>query len=157
MIRQRIERQQITVLAETGDDAHGPLGQHRLPSKRLAGEDIRQVELDEGQTRGYEGIAQRGAGVREYGGIHEPTVRAVSPVFQPGDDDALVVGLYEIELDRAECGPIAQHLLDLGERVVSVVLGLSIAKPVQLGSVYDSDSHGGLVAFRACGIGQPVS
>jgi hypothetical protein len=41
--------------------------------------------------------------------------------------------------------------------VMSVVLGLSIAKPIQFGSVYDSDSHGGLFAFSPGNVCQPAS
>src|SRR4051794_2699190 len=45
---QRLQGQQVALRAESGDHAEREVGDHRVATLRLAGEDVREVQLDEG-------------------------------------------------------------------------------------------------------------
>ncbi len=97
----------------------------------LALVDVGNVNLDRGEVRAREGVAQCHAGVGEGGSVdHDAVELRIGERGDLVDQGAFVVGLEEIELGRA--GELrAQGAFEVGESRVAVDIGLAFAEAVE--------------------------
>jgi len=126
-----------------------------VPPKLLAGVDVRDVHLDEGDGHGGEGVPDRHRRVSEGAGIDDHEAGAIGARgVQPVDDLALVVALEGVQAEPGRGRLGAQPVLDLGQRGAAIDLGLTSAESVQIGAVDDQHVHasnsptGGLAEAR---------
>src|SRR2546422_6791555 len=74
ILDQPLESQPVALRAEPGHDADGQVSEQRVTPLWLAGEDVRQVHLNERDPDGEQRVAEREARVREGRGVDDGPV-----------------------------------------------------------------------------------
>ncbi len=123
-----------------------------MVAELLAGVDVGDVHLDEGQLGRLEGVAQGQAVVGQGAGVYQDAVGAAGLRLQEIDDLTLVVRLEGRDLGAEFAGPLPHPVLDLFEGDGAVYLRLSLAEQVEVRAVDQQYAHlrsGGLPARRA--------
>ena len=107
----------------------------------LAGVDVAEVHLDGGDADGLERVENGDAGVGVGGGVYDDAVDALICALDGVDYRALVVGLEELAVD-AELGAAGADLVDEVEiGAPAVNLRLAYAEKVDVGAVYNEETH----------------
>ena len=106
-----------------------------MMAERLAGVDVREMDLDYRQFRDQQRIAQRDRGVGEAGGVDDDAVGVVARLVDPLDELALVVALAELDRDVELGRALLARDLDVAERLATVDLRLAHAEHVEVGPV----------------------
>src|SRR5262245_50103754 len=117
-----------------------------MVSKRLAREDVRQMNLDARNRASQQRIEQRDRSVGEGAGIDNQP-RALRPRFlDPGHEFALVVALAKCDREPERCRLTLASDAQIVERFPAVNLGLTGPKQVEIGTVQHVNrlGHGGL-------------
>src|SRR5690606_13461799 len=112
------------------------------PTERLARGDVRQVELDERDRDREQRVAERDARVRECGRVEQNEIDLLAARGMDAPDQ-LVLGVALKRVERVPGGPgeLLQPRLDIGERRMSVELGLSGAEQAEIRAVQQQQSR----------------
>ena len=102
---------------------------------------VRDVDLDDRPDDRGEGVTDGHGGVRPPAGVDDHPGRGAAHLVDRVDEDALVVGLPEVEVVPQLVGPLPAQCLHVGERLVAVDLGLALTEQVEVGPVEDHDDR----------------
>ena len=139
----RLESESVTVDTESTNHAHSDIGQIGVFAKILAGIHIRQMNFDEWQAGGEEGVAYRDTGV----GIGSRVDNDEFDLVIPGLLDAIDNLAFAIRLEGLQCyalltGHASQILVDLSECVGAIDFRFACTQQVQVGAMDDQNvSH----------------
>ena len=107
----------------------------------LAGEDVRQMYLDERHPHGKQRVADGETRVGEGGRVDD---RPVGPAAEPldrFDQLTLVIGLRPAAFDAERARPVAGRRFDLAQRGAPVHVRLTLPQQIQVRAVQDGDVH----------------
>ena len=136
MADRRSERELVTRRTEACDRAERDVREKRFVAERLAGRDIRQVQLDEWDLDRKQRVAQGDAGVSEGGRVEEDHGDSlVASLIDALDELRLRVALERVELVPRGSRLRSKTLLDLGQGRRAVDAGLARSKLAQIGAI----------------------
>src|SRR5438874_110642 len=105
-VRRRVQCEHIAKRAEAGDRTPRDLGNHALPAKALAREDVRQVHFDYGDWQRRDRIANGDRRVAVAAGAEDHRRSFGHGLVQPVDQHALMVRLADVELELQALGAL---------------------------------------------------
>ncbi len=141
MVSDGLYGKNIAVGSESADLAQADTGRERPVAEVLAGVDVREVDLHLRDGYHVEGVADHHRGVGESAEIADQSLllRLVHQFVQLLDQLALMVALEETEHHVGE--RLFEHGVDIVERERAVVVGITLAEHVQVGSIDDEETH----------------
>src|SRR5690606_32480202 len=130
---------------EAGDHPERKIGDDRLPPLDFAPEHVGEVDLDEGDAHGEQGVAKRQTRVAVRGRVYERRVGPAAQRLHRVDELTLVVALTPVDQVQAgRRGLGANETLELVKRGPAVQLRFSIAQQIEIRTVQDRDAHSAL-------------
>src|SRR6266550_4651629 len=144
-----VQGRQVALEAEARNHAlRGRRGHHPV-ALRLAGEDIRDMDLDDRLARAPQSIGQCQAVVRERARVDDDRVACGALFFDTVDQLAFVVrpqtGEHELELT----GALVEQLFQVGESLGAVDLRLATAERAKIWPVENEHPHIPRTSLRA--------
>src|SRR5438105_2039122 len=151
---QVLHRQDVAAAAEPADEAQGGRrGDALLPEVLTAGEEVREVHLDDGHVERAEAVVEGDRVMRQCGRVDDHADRVRALFVEAVDQLALVVGLEEADGPAVLLGLGVDHGLDVGQRLAAVDLRLAAAEDVQVGAVGDHEAMlGGHVQLESISV-----
>src|SRR6266480_7598025 len=144
-----IKSRQVAVEAEARDHAlRGRRGHHPV-AFRLAGEDVRDMDLDDRLARAAQRIGERQAVVREGARVDDDGVICGALFFDPVDQLAFVVRLQAGEYELELTGALIEQLFQVGEGLRSVNLRLTPSERPKVWAVENEHPHIPRTSLRA--------
>src|SRR5438874_12494192 len=144
-----IQRRQVALEAEARDHAlRGRRGHHPV-AFRLAGEDIRDMDLDDRLARAAQRIGERQAVVREGARVDDDRVTCRAFLFDPVDQLTLVVGLHAGEFESELAGAFVEKLFQVGKGLSAVDLRLATTERPKIWSVKNEHPHRPRTSLKA--------
>src|SRR5271163_1905103 len=107
---------------------------------------VRNVNFDDRRMEGIQCIEDRDRRMGECGGIDHDAGCDFSRLVNPVDDLVFAVGLVKAKLKSELGGELAAVSLNIGKRLVTVDVRLSLAEQIEVGTVQNVDdtTHGWL-------------
>ena len=119
-----------------------------MVTKLLSSVDIGEVDFDDGDVCGADGVAKCDAGVGICGSVEDDSVKGFAGRLDPSDEFAFEVALAELDFG-VELGGAAFHQgFDIVQGGVAVDLGLACAEEVQIWAIEEEDFHGGRLGLE---------
>lgn len=127
------QREPVALAAQAGNDARRNVGKIRMPTEPFSCMYVGQMDFNEGNGDGSQGIAQGHAGVRVAAGIDDDEA---DPLLAGGlntvDQFAFVIALKAFQPYAAGAGPRFHRGMNVSQRGTSINLWLARAKEVQI-------------------------
>ncbi len=136
-----LETEHVASGPETRNDADREIGEERLATSRLAGEDVGEVNLDERDADGEEGVPHRDRGMGERRGVHDGAVCRLRQRLHELYQLAFMVGLAPGQLNAERRRALTDEALQIGKRLAAVELRFTRAEEIEIGTVQDGDAH----------------
>lgn len=133
------EGEQIPVGAEARDQTDRKICKQGLMPPRLPGEQVGQVNLHERHPHREQGIPYRKTGVGVGPPVEDQAVRAPRQLLNRVYQGTFVIALGKGEGAAQRLGFVADHPLDIGERMGSVQRRFALAEEVQIGTIENRD------------------
>ncbi|MCO5614894.1 hypothetical protein L7F22_069179 [Adiantum nelumboides] len=159
---QPVDGERVAVDAEPDDDPGRDRRDERVVPELLAPVHVRDVHLDRRELGALDRVVQRDGGVGVGGGVEDQADRVAAlhrgtGLVDPVDEDALVVGLAEVQLEVVRGGRLPAQRLDVGEHGGPVHLRLAGAEQVEARLVGQHDQlravPGAELGHRAADVG----
>src|SRR6185503_9473180 len=134
--------QLVPVGTQPGDQAGRDVREVRVMTERLAALQVREVNLDERDLHGEQGVAQRDTGVREGAGIDYDIGDALAcRGMDAANELVLGIALEGDQLVPRRARHLGRPLLDRGQRVGAIKPRLPASEQVEIGAVQQQQFH----------------
>src|ERR1700694_3568173 len=140
---EEIQGRQVSLEAKARYHTLRGRGRHHPVALRVAGEDVGDVNFDNGLARAAQRIGERQAVVRERPRVDDDGVACGALFFDPVDQLALVVRLQAREPEVELAGTLGEQLFQIGESLRAVDLRLAPPKGAKVRTVQHEDLHAG--------------
>ena len=107
-------------------------GDKRLVPETLPGMDVGEMDFDDRNLGGYDGVPNRQTSVSIGGGVENDRVIPASSFLDPVNELTLVIGLAEVDLDPKRLGPCPDHRLDLLQGRSAIDFRLPLPEEIQV-------------------------
>src|SRR5438477_10704203 len=138
---QALESQPVALGPEPRHHTHRDVGENGAAPLWFAGEDVRQVNLDERYANGEERVPDRQAGVRESRRVDDgavgPPLESLDGVHQL----TFVVGLSPAHIHAEGLRALARARLDLRQRRAAIQLRLPLTQQIEVRAVQHGDVY----------------
>ena len=139
-----IERQNIRVEAETGDDSRRDRRDHTRVAELLASVRVREMHLNEDESCRRDelgGVAQRIRVMSECRGVQDDRTAVIYGGVQPGNQRRFVIRLAHIDGEPGRCSRF-----ESGAKVIEIAAAINVwltaAQSSEVGSVeYENSGH----------------
>src|SRR5438270_3524015 len=146
---EKIQGRQVALEAKARDHALRGRGRYHPVPFRLAGEDIRDMNLDDRLARAAQGVGEGKAVMRERARVDDDRVAGRALFLDPVDQLALVVRLQAGEHELELTGALVEQFFQVGEGLGAVDLRLAPAERPKVGPIEHEDLHSGSTSASA--------
>src|SRR5437868_8623174 len=146
---EKIQGRQVALEAEARDHALCGRGRDHPVPVRLAGEDIRDMDLDDRLARAAQRVGERQAVVGERTRVDDDRVACRAFLFDPVDQLTLVVRLHAGELESELAGAFVEELFQVGKGLSAVDVRLTTTERPKIWSVENEHPHRPRTSLKA--------